>query len=350
MGRKSGFPAGRLTAIVMASIVMAGMLAVSGAMAAETKTATGDQWRVEWGGGKAEAIHLQSGKRVVIFESEKSKPGEPAFEGTYKMTSVVGSVLSYTYSWYGEGGAHPSYGKSFSTVDLSRIDDPNKPYPGNPRYRSLPGADLRRMFSEPVLFASLMRDPNIREAVEEGLKKGKPAPTNFSELLRVDGGCRMSMGTALVSNFQFGYLLGGRVAALRIGLTHGCEVMRGTFTDLATLHLPVPETMKKAFHEAVTQGSLEDRPFQKASFNCLKAGAAIEFSICADAGLAELDVALSRRYVGLRKSLKGKARKQIRTSQRAWMKKRDSDCAAGSVKCLTRSYKERLAALEKIGG
>lgn len=334
----------------LAAIVVTAALTASAATAAEKKIATSGQWTVEWGGGKSEAIHRESGKRFVIRESEKSKPGEPAFEGTYKITSVVGPVVSYKYTWHGEGGAHPSYGSSYGTVDLSKITDPAKPYLGNPRYRALPAADLRAMFGEALLFSSLMRDPNIRKVIEEEAKKGKLGPTDLTGLLRVEGGCRMSMGTALMTGFKFAYLLGGRIAAVRIGLTHGCEVMRGTFTELAILHMPVPESMKQAFHAAVTQGSLEDRPFQKASFNCLKAGAPIEFSICADKGLAKLDVALSRRYVMLRKSLKGAARKQVRTNQRAWMNKRDSDCPAGTVKCLSKSYMERLAALDRIGG
>lgn len=319
---------------------------MAGVNAAEMTSVTNGDWEITWGGGAASVRNLKTGDKKVLFESMVAETEEDG-QSTYKMLSVVGTTISYSNSWYFEGGAHPSYGTAWSSVDLES-----------------PAINLVALFGERPVFEGLMRDPLVQSAIAGELaeREARPAPGNWRELVeRADGGCFASMGDRLLTDYYFAYRLGGTMVAVQIGLTHGCEVNRGSFTKLSMLYFPIPDEMKPDFDRAVKDGVLEDRPFQKASFNCAKAGTAIEFAICTDAGVAKLDVAMARQYKAARRVATGDAKAQVKKDQRAWIKSRDRECAAPTnemlydgngpfyesiAACLTASYEARLAALK----
>lgn len=89
-----------------------------------------------------------------------------------------------------------------------------------------------------------------------------------------------------------------------------------------------------------------------ASFDCAKAGTAVEKGICADAGVARLDRHVADAYAGQLLYVLDEAEAQpVRQAQRDFIKARDASCgakAAGAAmtQCLTNAYTARLAAIQ----
>lgn len=323
---------------------------LTAARAAESASVMNHGWEITWGDGAATAINLKTGEESKLFVSEKSAEDEPMSQSTYEMLSVVGTIVSWSNSWYSEGGAHPSYGTAWTATNLD---------PGG-------SANLADLFGEEAVFSRLMRDATIQSALSgvftDTQDQPHPTPTNLGELLEyVDGGCHAWMGPRMLKQFHFPYRLGGKVAVVEIGLSHGCEVNRGAFTKLAKLYFPIPDALRADFDKAVRDGVLEEKPFQEPSYDCNKAGTVIEFAICTDAELAELDVTMARRYKAARRGATGDGEKSIKQEQRSWIAARNSRCAtpdderlydgkgeffATMEACLLNSYQTRLAELK----
>jgi len=88
--------------------------------------------------------------------------------------------------------------------------------------------------------------------------------------------------------------------------------------------------------------------YAKASFNCEKAGSALEHAICDDFGLTELDGMMGRLYFSVRKRLSQMARIEQKKAHRAWLKSRKVKCASAAPDCLIPLYEARIAALTKV--
>jgi uncharacterized protein YecT (DUF1311 family) len=86
-----------------------------------------------------------------------------------------------------------------------------------------------------------------------------------------------------------------------------------------------------------------------ASFDCARAATVIEHAICADAALARLDRQAAEAYqAALRNAYEPTAQAKLRQEQRDWLAKRNTPCASGApAACLTKFYRDRLAALVK---
>jgi uncharacterized protein YecT (DUF1311 family) len=86
-----------------------------------------------------------------------------------------------------------------------------------------------------------------------------------------------------------------------------------------------------------------------ASFDCTKAAAAIEKTICSDAALARLDRSVAEAYTQqIGNADNDTAKKPVREAQRTWLAKRKTACpqsGAGAVGCLTAFYDARLKVL-----
>lgn len=87
-------------------------------------------------------------------------------------------------------------------------------------------------------------------------------------------------------------------------------------------------------------------PAAAASFDCSKAALPSEKAICANTGLAELDVYLSRYYAAAQEGLKDGA-SCLKTDQRNWVKKVRNACGK-DVACLRKAHLERLAVLDGL--
>ena len=87
-----------------------------------------------------------------------------------------------------------------------------------------------------------------------------------------------------------------------------------------------------------------------ASFDCGKAGTAVEKAICADVALARLDRDVASAYgIALKFASDDAARDVVRKAQRAWLSTRDKSCG-GDVECLSDLYRTRLAELKEATG
>ncbi|HEU0094882.1 MAG TPA: lysozyme inhibitor LprI family protein, partial [Rhizomicrobium sp.] len=98
-----------------------------------------------------------------------------------------------------------------------------------------------------------------------------------------------------------------------------------------------------------------------ASFDCVAAKSRIDKAICSDAELAHLDREVSQKYLYARDAVTVPVAKANETPseklgrevaegyrgkaiqwQRAWLARRDHDCAIGTVACLKASYQSHL--------
>lgn len=84
-----------------------------------------------------------------------------------------------------------------------------------------------------------------------------------------------------------------------------------------------------------------------ASFDCTRAGTAIEKAICADVALARLDRNVAESYGRkLKYAYEDAEKAKVKAEQVAWLAARNQKCADGAPACLTEVYTARLAALE----
>lgn len=319
------------------------------APAAQSGTTVNYGWDIVWDAKSARMTHVETGREVQIFLDEKGETEEDGYVN-YEMQSVVGPVISYSVSWSSEGGAHPSYGKAYTTLDLTKLELPGDK---NERIRRH-GANLAELFDEEAIFRQLAANPSVRAALRgEFSHTGSVTntdPKSLYQLLKAaDGGCRATMGESLVTDFAFLYRLGKNTAAVRIALSHGCEVERGTFTELRPIYLRIPDVMTEDFQRALESGALEYRPFQETSFDCEKAGSPIEYAICtdtSDARLGFLDRSMGQWYRVQRKRLEGEQKSRLKKEQHEWIEARNAACADADAQCLRESYLKRLRAME----
>ena len=187
-------------------------------------------WDIRWGYDYAIA------KSKVIYSEEQWDNTESSFAG--KILSVVGPYLSYKINsqGYSEGAAHPWHSVYFKTINFVHGKT----------------TQLTDIFNEDDVFQALLSDGVIKKAL------GNKRPANLNELLQqVDGGCDFSLTKSNLSSFVFHHIKNDRVA-IRLGLGHGCEVMRGKFTQLG-FYLNIPPHLKKIFTAARSKNLLMNR-------------------------------------------------------------------------------------------
>ncbi|WP_168224696.1 lysozyme inhibitor LprI family protein [Rhodoferax aquaticus] len=76
-----------------------------------------------------------------------------------------------------------------------------------------------------------------------------------------------------------------------------------------------------------------------ASFDCSKASTYVERTICTDAQLERLDVALAENYKGMLASDFGGSRKLLQEEQLRWLTQRNQ---CKTAKCLIDAYRKRV--------
>ncbi|MCB1325695.1 MAG: hypothetical protein H7A21_13780 [Spirochaetales bacterium] len=158
------------------------------------------------------------------------------------LLSLVGPYLSYQNFRAGFCfQAHPYETNEFQVLDLS-----------GDRPRSV---SLTEIFPEQAIFEALHADT----IVQRSLRQIQAEPIrNLDELMATlerwnsegppESTCAYRFDPDMLEHFAFHHLDGDRVA-VRIGLPYGCEVMRGTITQLG-LYLPVPDNLRAALQAA----------------------------------------------------------------------------------------------------
>lgn len=94
----------------------------------------------------------------------------------------------------------------------------------------------------------------------------------------------------------------------------------------------------------------ERRAF-RAGFDCDKATTPVEITICQDERIAAGDREMNRLYRDLLKTLPAEQTRTLRSTQRAWLTKRNRNCLrndAVSRICLARLYSDRLVTLARL--
>ncbi|MBI4976307.1 MAG: hypothetical protein HZC28_02435 [Spirochaetes bacterium] len=198
-----------------------------------------DEWDIKWSDAMAVGIHTTSKETIVIYRDASDEDMKTKNDGywskqDYTMLSVAGTVVSYACDYYSEGGAHPSYGRAYKSIDLA--ENTNETL-------------LTDHFEAAAIFEALMNDTVIKNALKD------QRPKNLNELFDViDGGCEMDLSIRVLGAFALHHLKGDRVA-VRIGVSHGCEAMRGNFTEIG-VYLPQPDRMRTALKKAAADRTL----------------------------------------------------------------------------------------------
>ena len=204
----------------------------------EALTIKSGHWSISEEKGQATAVNPENGQQVQIFKdvntkSQAAKNNGQWLEESFQMLSIVGSIISYKRVYYAEGGAHPSYGTEFKSVDLDKGGA---------------AISLRDIFPDRAILDSLLRDKVIKSKISA-------KPDSLNELFElIDGGCELNLSSLILRSFAFHHVNGGLVA-VRIGVGPGCELNRGNFTQLG-IYLPIPSKWANEFNAAVTNGTL----------------------------------------------------------------------------------------------
>lgn len=166
--------------------------------------------------------------------------GTPRCSGgnSLKLLSVVGPVASFRQESSGECEGPPG---SWGVVRIVAVDAAREGIPAN----------LADFFPEKDLLKALLADKRVQEAL--GSARPGPPPASLAALVEriaayQSEDCRWAFSSDLLSRFAISSLERDRVV-VQIGLSHGCEVARGTFTPIA-LRLAVPAAWREALVRA----------------------------------------------------------------------------------------------------
>ncbi len=179
--------------------------------------------------GKIIALNKTTKQRITVFQDDTDETGGVA----YDIVSLVGPVLTVFRSYYSDSGMHPSYGGIFKVVNL---DSDGKE------------TSITDLFSESSVLKAFLKDKIVKKSL------GGNMPQSLEELIKVaDGGCDMSFFD-FPHSFAFHHVKGNQVA-VRIGLPHGCEAIRGKFTQIG-VYLPIPASTSDLFQSATQNKTL----------------------------------------------------------------------------------------------
>lgn len=214
------------------AIALALLLATPLAVSAGTATAfwqgRADGVEVRW--TASDLTFSREQKPFYSFRDafEKTSSQGCSREGTVRLLSVVGTLVSVHESdaGYCEGAAHPYAVQTFRALDLGKKAAP---------------ARLTDWFPKADVYKALMGDRIVLKALD-----GQKPRTLDALIKALDGyqsdDCAYGFSDDLLSRFAFHHLKGDQVA-VRLGLSHGCEVNRGGLTQLG-LYLPIPPALK----------------------------------------------------------------------------------------------------------
>ncbi|MCL4538480.1 MAG: hypothetical protein M1378_02590 [Bacteroidetes bacterium] len=186
-------------------------------------------WKFEWSSKFMLAINDTTQSVDTLFVNQtvpESDTTDYFYYEDYRVLSIVGPYVSWSCSYNGSGGAHPIAGTYYETHA-----------PGSSRQIS-----LTELFPEGVIERALLADTLIQAHLT------KKDPKDLADLVdNLHGGCAMELQTLLTS-FAVNSIDRDSVT-IDFGITHGCELMRGNFTEF-TIRLPIPKDDRQMFIDA----------------------------------------------------------------------------------------------------
>jgi hypothetical protein len=170
-------------------------------------------WTITATSTNASAINARTKEKVVLYKpmdaAESKECSDYEFSG--RIISVVGTFVSVEITEGGYcGGAHPFSWHAFNAMDLARGGAP---------------VTLAELFDRYELEDALNKDAWL-------IKKRAEEDT-----------CTYSESDLTTNHFAFHHVKDGKVA-VRLGLPHGCEAARNSFTQLG-LYLTPAEWLSK---------------------------------------------------------------------------------------------------------
>lgn len=188
-----------------------------------TFTKTSGSWIVYKKNNKIIAENTALKVKKTIFKDVEKDDDEKHYE----IASLVGPVLSVMKYLYWEGGAHPGHLARLETINLDTVKSP---------------VLLTDIFPEKQIVSALLKDKVVKKSL------GSKIPKTIAEITKMaDGGCEIRY-YEINESFAFHHTKGDKVA-VRIGLPHGCEAMRGNYTELG-IYLPKPVQLSEFLDEA----------------------------------------------------------------------------------------------------
>ena len=190
-------------------------------------------------------FYITETKYITKEEVEKLKFSDPELYKYYtndcdlyfnkqnnNLLSIVGPYISYENEYSSGGGAHPSYGKQYITYNL---ETNNK-------------ANLLDIFEKSDILEALLNDKIIQQHLS------KMDPKDLDELFHHLYFEDLDFGKHILKQFAFHHIKNNKVA-VRIGVTHGNEMARGTFAQIG-IYLPIPKELKDTFTKAMDKKTL----------------------------------------------------------------------------------------------
>jgi hypothetical protein len=205
-------------------------------------------WRLDWYAGMLVVGQLPQGPTDTLYLSYESTTYRREDESdpdtvqthnsvTYTTLSVVRDIISFSCSYYGDGGAHPTYGTSYQTVKLGNKVDFST------------GVNITDVFEERDMLRALMADTLIKRYRPQDIN-----PQDIDEFVEsLQGGCDVNF-SQILSSWSV-YDCTADSATVEFGLPHGCEVNRGMFTSFQVV-LAIPAEEMETFQQARKAGTL----------------------------------------------------------------------------------------------
>jgi len=202
----------------------------------------GYQW--QWTAHGMTAKTLRGHPVLTLHDTDETGQDEPKTRvaTTFTPLSLVGSLLSYSQEDYMEGGAHPTGGTRYVTIDAAR---PNRPL------------KLTDLFADTDVLRALLSDTVVQRVRRQ--ENITDVPTTSADLIQQLAGKTFTdaedivygFTADLLENFAFHHLENDKVA-VRLCVTHGTELSRFHYTQLGLL-LPISDRLRNDLQRATKQ-------------------------------------------------------------------------------------------------
>jgi len=189
-------------------------------------------YRTEMGYISEEKVKQLKYSDPESYDYYKNSGDHYAEKLNYHMLSVVGPYISFKHDYYYEGGAHPAYGIEFKNYNMETESE----------------ISLLDIFEEIDILNALLNDKFIQQFLS------KNDPKSLDELFHHLYFEDLNFGKHMLKHFSFHHIKDNKVA-IRIGVSHGNEMARGTFAEVG-IYLPIPVELKDAFTKAVNEKTL----------------------------------------------------------------------------------------------
>jgi hypothetical protein len=218
-----------------------------------------DNWTVTHSHASAFAVHGATGLRLTLWESENASAYKDySMEG--RLVSVVDNIVSFEImeGGYREGAAHGfaihqfravtldwGFGDKVQGVPLKWLLQDELECLGNSGfYVDLPEDDLD------MAVRALCESPQMEAPLRAVIEAAPP----LRDMPEKDRGCAFQEEALTGTSYAFHHLEGDQVI-VHLGLGHGCEVLRGAFTEVLFGYKP-PAGLMKQLREAEIRGLL----------------------------------------------------------------------------------------------